>query len=66
MKGNEANANDTYGVLSKGLQQANQSGKLKRASETLRLMAIVLEDEREFTDKGKKGKLEEVLLNLEK
>lgn len=44
------NVNGNYGLLSRGLQDAYKNGDLERASETLRLMAYVLDTENKHTD----------------
>lgn len=47
------NVNGNYGLLSRGLQNAYKSGDWERASETLRLMAYILETENKHTDELK-------------
>lgn len=47
------NVNGNYGILSKGLQDAYKTGDWERASETLRLMAYILETENKHTDEMK-------------
>lgn len=44
------NVNGNYGLLSRGLQDAYKTGDWERASETLRLMAYVLDTENKHTD----------------
>ena len=44
------NVNGNYGLLSRGLQDAYKNGDWERASETLRLMAYVLDTENKHTD----------------
>lgn len=44
------NVNGNYGLLSRGLQEAYKTGDWERASETLRLMAYVLDTENKHTD----------------
>lgn len=45
--------NGNYGLLSRGLQVAYKTGDWERASETLRLMAYILETEKKHTDELK-------------
>lgn len=47
------NVNGNYGILSRGLQDAYKTGDWERASETLRLMAYILETEKKHTDELK-------------
>lgn len=47
------NVNGNYGILSRGLQDAYKTGDWERASETLRLMAYILETENKHTDELK-------------
>lgn len=47
------NVNGNYGILSRGLQDAYKTGYWERASETLRLMAYILETEDKYTDEMK-------------
>lgn len=47
------NVNGNYGLLSRGLQDAYKTGDWERASETLRLMAYILETEKKHTDELK-------------
>lgn len=47
------NVNSTYGLLSNVLHDAYKTGDWKRASETLRLMAYILETENKYTDEMK-------------
>lgn len=44
------NVNGNYGILSRGLQDAYKNRDWERASETLRLMAYVLDTENKHTD----------------
>ena len=47
------NVNGNYGILSRGLQDAYKTGDWERASETLRLMAYILETENKHIDELK-------------